>query len=164
MSHAKQFLAAVTRFDRVTEGPVSSMYLDGKLPVMVFSKNSDYNLARDHMRVYALGKDPATGKERWGIAATRDTAATVTLKKPVHDGPMPWDWSMETPGFGHETDHDLDGERDLIMSDLLATRRVKGWAAVEGVAPGAKVEKLAGGKQKLNQYVTDGRVYEVTLG
>lgn len=163
LNYLKQFLAAVTRYDRVTEGPMSNMYLDGKLPTMAFSKNSDYNLARDHMRIYHLGKD-AAGQDRWGIAATRDTAATITVKKPEREGFWPWQWKMETPGFGHVTDHDLDGERDLIMHDLLGSKQVADWAAVRGVAPGATVGKAPDGRQTLNKYTTDGRVYEVTLG
>ncbi len=164
LNYVKQFLAAVTRYDRVTEGPVSAMYIDGKLPALAFSKNSDYNLARDHMRIFHLGQDPATGQDRWGIAATRDTAATLTIKKPVREGTWPWQWQMETPRFGHVTDHDLDGERDLIMHDLLGSKQVKDWAAVRGVAPGAKVSQAADGRLHLNKYTTDGRVYEVTLG
>lgn len=163
INYVKQGLAVLTRYDRVTEGPVSSMYLDGKLPALAMSKNSDYNLARDHMRVYHLGTDPATGKDRWGIAATRDTAATVTLEKPEREGFWPWQWKMETPRFGHETDHDLDGERDLIMHDLLGSKQVADWAAVRGTAPGAKIAKAEDGRYHLNQYVTDGRVYEVAL-
>lgn len=163
LNYIKQGLAVLTRFNRVPEGPVSPMYLDGQLPALVFSKNSDFNLARDHLRVYQVGTDAKIGEPRWAIAATRDTAATVTLHKPVKDGPKPWDWKLETPGFGHETDNDLDGERDLIMHDLLASKQVTGWAAVDATRPGAKVGPAEDGRLKVNQYTTDGRIYDVKL-
>lgn len=157
-NYIKQALAVITRFDRVTEGPVSNMYLDGKLPDLVFSKNSDFNLARDHMRVYQVGPD------RWAIAATRDTAATVTLPHPEKTGKLPWDLKFKTPGFGHETDPDLDGERDLIMNDLLASGLTQDWAAVNATRPAdRKVGRAPDGRLTVDKYTTDGRIYDVKL-
>jgi len=163
-NYAKQGLSALTRFNKVPEGPVSPMYLDGQLAEAAFSKNSDYNLARDHLRVFPMAKDPATGEPRWAIAATRDTAATVTLPHPVKDGPKPWDWSFRVPDFSHATDHDLDGERDLIMHDMLKSGWVKDWQAVKADPKGAKVSPAADGRLNGNQYVTDGKVFTVRLG
>ena len=151
LAYLGQALSVVTRWSPFPQGPVSEMYLDGQLPVLAFSKHSDYNLARDHLRVFALGPDPVTGEARWAIAATRDTGATVRLRPRQLE-------------FGHQIDPDLDRERDLVMHDLLASGRVATWAAVPGVrGQGAQQRPAPDGRLQVNQYVTDGRVYDVAL-
>jgi hypothetical protein len=162
-NYARQFLSAMFRYDSVSDGPVSEMYLYGKLEDMAFSKNVDYNLARDHMRVYKKGKDPVSGKDVWAIAATRDTAATVDIKMPTITSPLPWKWDWKTPGFGHEIDKAIDGERDMIMADLLASGLVTDWKAVDGVRKGLPEKQLADGRLQLGEYTSDGKVYLVDL-
>ncbi|MDB5101910.1 MAG: hypothetical protein JWM80_6331 [Cyanobacteria bacterium RYN_339] len=163
-NYARQFLAVLTHYDKVSNGPVSSMFLYGRSEDMAFSKNVDYNLGRDHMRLYKKGVDPKTGQDVWAVAATRDVAASVTLHKPEHTGPMPWDWKVATPGFGHQTDEHIDRERDLIMHDLLASGQVKDFQAVNGVPKGAPSQKQPDGSYVTNGYPTDGKVYQVAVG
>jgi hypothetical protein len=164
-NYARQFLAVLTHYDRVSDGPVSKMYLYGHTEDMAFSKNVDYNLGRDHMRLYKKGVDPVTGQDVWAIAATRDVAASVTLKRPERHGILPWNWDWKAPGFGHETDQRIDNERDLIMHDLLASGQVADFQAVDGVRKkGVQNEKQPDGSWITNGYPTDGKVYQVTLG
>jgi hypothetical protein len=163
-NYARQFLAVLTHYDKVSDGPVSSMYMYGRTEDMAFSKNVDYNLGRDHMRVYKKGTDPKTGQDVWAIAATRDVAASVTIHKPERHGVLPWKWEWKSPGFGHETDKHIDRERDLIMHDLLASGQVQDFQAVDGVRKGAPNQKQADGSWITNGYPTDGQVYQVRLG
>ena len=158
--------SVLLRTGKETEAPVSDQHLNGKLPDFAFNKNSDYNLGRDHMRVYHQGKDPRTGEDIWAIAATRDTALSLTLRRPIkNDSPWPWNWTWQTPGFGHETDKAIDGERDLIMHDFLKSGLVRDWAAVDGQVPsGVRKVRQPDGTYQVSKYTTDGKVYELRLG
>lgn len=157
-SFIKVGLSVLFHWGREPQGPVSEQYLNGQGEAMAFNKNSDFNLARDHMRVYDLGKDPTTGESVWAIAASRDVALEISPPKlqGLH---------LSAPGIGHLTDRRVDAERDMIMRDLLASGLVKDWAAVSGDrAPGLEGQVQANGKLNIRGYETDGRVYQVTLG
>lgn len=157
-SFIKVGLSALFHCGHEPEGPVSEQYLNGRAETMAFNKNSDFNLARDHMRVYHQGTDPATGEEVWAIAATRDVALQIT--PPKLQG-----FHLSAPGIGHLTDRSVDAERDMIMRDLVASGQVKDWAAVSGDrAPGLEGQPQANGKLNIRGYETDGRVYTVRLG
>jgi hypothetical protein len=141
------------------------MFLNGQSETMAFNKNNDHTLARDHMRVYYEGKDPQTGQDLWAIASTRDVAATVTFHPIEKNGFWPWQWHFVPPSFGHETDGYVDGERDLIMNDLLSTGHVTNWMAVNGQRPqGYAGSRQPDGLLKVGRYTTDGQVYQVDLG
>lgn len=159
-------LSVLFRAGKETEAPVSDQYLNGKLPDFAFNKNSDYNMGRDHMRVYHQGKDPATGEDIWAVASTRDTAISLNLKHPIkNDQRWPWQWDWQVPTFGHTTDHAIDGERDLIMHDLLKSGLVREWAAVDGqVPPGIGKSLKPDGQYQVSKYTTDGKMYELRLG
>lgn len=145
-----------------TNGPVSAAYVDGKSEVVAFNKNDDYNAARDHMRIYPMGKDPATGEDRWGLAGTRDTALTLSRPELAMDGLLPK--ITKAPGFGHEIDKEIDRERDMIMHNLLGTGVVEDWAAVDGKRSGAPEKQLEDGRFELpDEIKTDGKVYTVRL-
>jgi hypothetical protein len=149
---AKVGLSVLFHWGREPEGPVSEQYLDGQAETMAFNKNSDFNLARDHMRVYRLGPDT------WAIAATRDIALEIT--PPRREG-----WHLSAPGFGHHVDRAVDAERDMIMRDMLASGLVTAWTAVDGQRPaGLEGTRQPNGQLNIRGYETDGRVYEVTLG
>lgn len=163
-NYARQFMAVLTHYKRVTDGPVSEQYLNGKLEDMAFTKNCDYNLSRDHMRIYQAGTDPASGLPVWAIAASRDEAATVTLHKPTFGSLNPRDWHLQPPSFGHQTDPQVDKERDLIMHDLLASGNVASWATVKGDEQGKEWKRQSNGSYKSGNYVTDGNVYQLSLG
>lgn len=155
--------------EKDTNGPMSPQHLHGKEETMAFNKNDDYNAGRDHMRIYHTGKDPKTGEDTWQIAATRDLTAKVTVPHPDVDlNPFDGDGlevKLKSPNFTHTIDKEIDGERDLIMHDLLKSGLVKDWASVEGKRSGVAEEKLPDGRFKVdNDLITDGRVYEVSLG
>ncbi|MDB5101909.1 MAG: hypothetical protein JWM80_6330 [Cyanobacteria bacterium RYN_339] len=141
-------LSALFKLGNYNGAPVSQQFLDGRGEALALNKNSDHNRARDHLRVYALPADPVTGEQRWGIAATRDIALSLTTKGHVD--------------LGHAIDYGVDGERDQIMADLLRVG-VKQWAAVRGVRPQAKDVQVPGGVLAGGKYLTDGLVYEVSL-
>jgi hypothetical protein len=155
--------------EKDTNGPMSPQHLHGKQETMAFNKNDDYNAGRDHMRIYHTGKDPKTGEDTWEIAATRDLTAKVTVPHPdidlnLFDGDG-LDVKLKSPNFTHTIDKEIDGERDLIMHDLLASGLVKDWASVEGKRTGVAEQKLPDGRFKVdNDLTTDGRLYEVSLG
>jgi hypothetical protein len=155
--------------ERDTNGPMSPQHLHGKEETMAFNKNDDYNAGRDHMRIYHTGQDPRTGEDTWEIAATRDLTAKVTVPHPDVDA-NPFDGDgvsvkFESPNFTHTIDKEIDGERDLIMHDLLKSGLVKDWASVEGKRAGVAEAKLPDGRFKVdNDLTTDGRLYEVSLG
>jgi hypothetical protein len=156
-SFIKVGLSVLFHWGREPEGPVSEQYLNGAPETMAFNKNSDFNLARDHMRVYYQGKDAKTGEDTWAIAATRDVALEIT--PPQRTG-----FHFSTPGFGHQVDRSVDAERDMIMRDMLASGRVQDWAAVTGQRPaGLEGTPQANGKLNIRGYETDGRVYTVSL-
>ncbi len=118
--------------------PISTMTVDGKPQVAALQKNAQLDgLSRDHLRIFDLGNG------RWGIAATRDTQPFVR----VHD-----DGSLTA---GHDTDPDIDGERDLVMNDILSASPVaqKTWR----VQQGQPQVPLSSG------YQTDGQVYSFSL-
>ncbi|HEY3999738.1 MAG TPA: LssY C-terminal domain-containing protein [Candidatus Xenobia bacterium] len=101
--------------------PVSTQYLNGHPQDLALTKNE--NLARDHLRVYSLGTDPATGQPAWGIFPTRDVAGSVTTPGDGH--------GFE---FGHNVDPQIGRERDQVMHDILkAWPRISStWMAVHG--------------------------------
>ncbi|HEY9721913.1 MAG TPA: LssY C-terminal domain-containing protein [Oscillatoriaceae cyanobacterium] len=147
--------------------PVSAQYLNGQVETMAFNKNVDYNRGRDHLRVFSLGKDPKTGQDMWAVAAVRDDALSITFPHPdTHGKIWPWEWTWHKPMLSHASDSDIDGERDLVMQDLLRSGLVQNWAAVDGKPPAvAQKTPLGDGRYKLlNRYPTDGQVYEVNLG
>jgi hypothetical protein len=123
-------------------------------------------MGRDHMRIYNQGKDPQTGEDVWAVASTRDIAMTLTFRHPIkNESVLPWKWTWPTPGFGHETDHAIDGERDLIMNDLLKSGMVREWTTVDGQVPaGISKSRLPDGKYQVSKYTTDGKMYELRLG
>jgi hypothetical protein len=142
-------VSALFKWGNYEGAPVSQQFLGGKGEALAMNKHSDHNRARDHMRIYALPPDPATGEQRWGIAATRDVALSLTTKGHLD--------------IGHAIDYRVDHERDQIMADLLAAG-VKRWAAVRGVrTEGPPDVHVPGGVLAGGKYLTDGLVYEVSL-
>ena len=137
------------------EGPVSDMYLNGKRHMVAFNKNVDSNNTRDHLRIWPLGKN------EWAIAATRDTAAIAWIDVDVKLKRNGWKPDLDIePSFrsSHLIDPYLDGERDLVLTDLVSTGRVKNWEMVPGKR--TSVEEAA---MKRREFETDGHVYVVDL-
>lgn len=123
--------------------------------MVAFNKNVDSNNTRDHLRIWPMGKN------EWAIAATRDTAAIAWIDVDVklkRDGWKP-DLDID-PSFrsSHLIDPRIDGERDLVMTDLLATGRVKRWEMVPGKQTSSEQAAMA-----QRQIETDGHLYVVDL-
>jgi hypothetical protein len=150
--------SVVTRLWDEEGAPVSPMYLDGKLEAFAFNKNSDYVLARDHLRIYALGDDT------WAIAATRDLAATVTIHHPERVEGSRWKFTWPAPSFGHKAEDEVDAERALVLDSFRTANRLADWAVVDGaIDPAIPATRLADGRLKISHYVTDGRIFELWL-
>ncbi|HEY3997249.1 MAG TPA: LssY C-terminal domain-containing protein [Candidatus Xenobia bacterium] len=82
--------------------PMSPMYVNGHAPVLSLQKNAQLEgMSRDHVRVFQVA--PNT----YDIHATRDTNPFMRVS------------SNGTETYGHETDPQIDGERNLVVSDLL---------------------------------------------
>lgn len=155
LNNLKMGLSAGTGLMDYPEGPVSDQYLNGQRHLMAFNKNVDSNNSRDHLRIWPIGKN------EWAIAASRDSASIAWIDVDVRvkrDGWKP-DIDLDTHfRSSHLIDPYLDGERDLIMVDLLSTGRVRTWEMVPGKRTSAEEEALA-----KRQYQTDGYVYLVDL-
>ena len=94
-------------------------------------------------------------------------ALSLTVHHPKFVGPMPWNWKLEAPNFGHQIDHDLDRERDLVLTDIEMpgldgielTRRIRacaGWEAVPIVVMtslGSDEDRRAGLAAGANAYL-----------
>lgn len=138
------------------EGPVSDMYLNGQRHLVAFNKNVDSNNTRDHLRIWSLGKD------EWAIAATRDTAAIAWIDVEISLSRKGWKPDLDIdPSFrsSHLIDPKIDGERDLVLTDLLSTGRVKRWEMVPGRRTSVEEEAM-----RLREFETDGHVYVIDLG
>lgn len=136
-------------------GPVSDMYLNGQRHLVAFNKNVDSNKTRDHLRIWPLGKD------EWAIAATRDTAAIAWIDVDIKLSRKGLKPKLDIdPSFrsSHLIDPKIDGERDLVLTDLLSTGRVKHWEMVPGKRTSVEEEAM-----KRREYETDGHVYVVDL-
>lgn len=163
--NTKLLVSALFGIGNSDDGPVSKQYLNGRVEDMAFNKNSDHSLGRDHFRVYHQGKD-ANGQDVWAIAAIRDLSVSLTVPHPERNGSwLPWKWDVEKPRFTHRPDVNIDGERDLVMDDLLKSQQVADWAAIDGRLPkGHSKDSTGPGRYELiNRYPSDGKVYEVTL-
>jgi len=144
---AVSILNRVTHFRRLLdynyqESPVSDMYLDGRKSVMAFNKHNQYDLSRDHLRVFDTGRKAPDGRPIWAIAATRDVAMHLQPRK--------------LAGY-HEIDPRIDGERDLVMADLLASGRVREWRITDGRSTPDVKRHIA------RKYATDGKIYAIDL-
>lgn len=119
--------------------PMSPALVNGKGPAAILAKNQELGgMSRDHLRIFALGDN------QWGIASTRDEQPFAR----VHD-----DGSLS---FGHEVDKNIDGERDLVMHDLLAgaPSAASSWAVVNGHRQ----------FDNSKAYLSDGKFYTLNLG
>lgn len=122
--------------------PLSDQFLGGKPYDMAFEKDSQNDLARDHLRVWDTGRRDALGRPVWEVAASRDIGVKIDVKDKKST---------------HLVDPRLDLERDQVMANLLSTGDVQDWNIAEGQMDPADA---ASTKQK---YKTDGKVYNVTL-
>jgi len=97
------------------EAPVSTLYLNGQPPDLVFQKQNNTFAARHHLRIWRR-PGALNGKQLWICAATHDIAI---------------DFSEENRTFIHKIDSRIDLERAKVVNDLLFTGLVKGLSLVE---------------------------------
>jgi hypothetical protein len=99
---AKGFFA-VADHHSYKEAPVSALYVQGRLPDLVFEKQNDTLAKRHHLRIW---RQPVTflGRPVWIAAATHDTG----LK-----------FSRTTKRFTHQIDPHIDLERQKVIDDLI---------------------------------------------
>ncbi|HEY3998000.1 MAG TPA: hypothetical protein VGO93_04005, partial [Candidatus Xenobia bacterium] len=60
--------------------PMTPMQVNGHYQVASLVKNSEAGgMSRDHLRIFDLGKNPANGRQQWGITATRDLEPELSI-------------------------------------------------------------------------------------
>lgn len=123
---------------KYSTAPVSNLYLYGRKEDIAFEQPGLNVRERDHARFWQTSHKATDGRPIWVGAATRDIK--IELSKTNH---------LPTHGISP----DIDGERDMVISDLAAT----GWVVDADWRPGfGKVTHGQNGGG--DQYFTDGRV------
>ena len=98
-------IRAIAGENSYSDAPMRTLLLDGAEPDIRLQKSLNTFEKRDHLRVWKR-PDTVGGQAVWVSAATRDTAAT---------------FSMRPFGFTHQIDNYVDLERDKVVRDLLAS-------------------------------------------
>ncbi|HEX6897847.1 MAG TPA: LssY C-terminal domain-containing protein [Bryobacteraceae bacterium] len=101
------------------EAPVSTLYLEGQPPDVVFEKLNDTFNARHHIRIFHR-PERFQGRDVWEASATHDIGI---------------DYSQENRTFIHKIDPKIDRERAKVVNDLLFTGLVQGLSLVERDLP-----------------------------
>jgi hypothetical protein len=134
---------ATARQSGYTNGPVSTLLLEGRPPDLVFQKSLNTFAKRHHLRVW---KPPNNydGQEVWIAAATHDIA-TMSSKAGTK-------WT-------HRIDTHLDREREWVGTDLLFVGTGVAYAAVDRPHAPKKLSNATG-----DEIVTDGKLWVIKLG
>lgn len=105
--------------------PVSQILLFGRAPDLVFQRVTDTFAKRHHVRLW---KSEVLWQEQpvWVGAAAHDIGVEV---------------SRERRGFSHRIDPSIDGERDKVVTDLVAARQVAAQAWIERRPPPDSVSR-----------------------
>ncbi len=133
---------ATVRQTGYTNGPVSTLLLDGRPPDLVFQKSLNTFAKRHHLRVWKL---PQTynGQEVWIGAATHDIATSS---------------SRANTKWSHRIDPHIDREREWVGTDLLFVGTAKSYATVDRPRAPKKLSNATG-----DEIVTDGKVWVMQL-
>ena len=123
-------------------GPVSTLWLEGRPPDLVFQKSLDTFAKRHHIRVWKLDAE-YNGQPVWVGAATHDIATT--------NGAGGTKWS-------HRIDPHVDRERDWVETDLLFIGTAKSYADVDRPDAPKKTENATG-----DEMLTDGKMSVLLL-
>ncbi len=135
-------IRAIAENRALADAPMRLLLLDGAAPDLQLQKSLDTFEKRDHLRVWARDLEFG-GRPVWASAATRDLAATFSIR--------PF-------GFTHQIEDDVDIERDQVVSDLAYT------GCVDSVAYVSRPETVrTSGESYRRSIVTDSRVAVVTL-
>ncbi len=140
LSHQSEFetFRALTEMRGYKEAPVSTLYLAGAAPDLVFQKQNNTFAARHHLRIWRRA-ETFDGKPVWIGAGTHDTGI---------------DFSQQNYTFIHKIDPQLDRERAKVVNDLLYTGAVKGLALVDR----PQVPKSGATNATGDELTTDGRI------
>jgi LssY C-terminus len=135
-TEAETFLA-VAGHHSYREGPVSSLFIDGEKPALVFEKATNTFAKRHHVRIW---REPQTfqGMPVWIGAGTHDTGI---------------DFSREAKTFSHSVDGEIDLERQKIENDLLFTGLVAAAGLMDRPAAPHAFQNATG-----DQLRTDGKI------
>lgn len=125
------------------DAPVSHLYLYGRREDLAFEKPSGHSpRARHHVRLWQSPESDG-GRPLWLAAATHDTGVEL---------------SHTTAEVTHRISPDIDAERDLLITDLTAAKRVLGTRWIDGYHH-QRQGRNGGG----DPWHTDGRLAVVTL-
>lgn len=133
---------ATIRQTGYASGPVSTLWLEGRPPDLVFQKSLDTFAKRHHVRVWKLPAE-YNGQQVWVGAATHDIATTNGV------GGTKW---------GHRIDPHVDRERDWIATDLLFIGTAKSYADVDRPDAPTKTANATG-----DEMLTDGKMSVLLL-
>ncbi len=95
--------------------PVSRQAMFGRPPDLVYERVTDTFAKRHHLRLWRTG-DVWRGVPVWVAAATHDIGI---------------EFSMQYRSFTHRTEDAIDGERDKVVSDLIAEQQVQALSFVQ---------------------------------
>ncbi|HLH20725.1 MAG TPA: LssY C-terminal domain-containing protein [Bryobacteraceae bacterium] len=124
------------------DAPMRTLLLEGSEADFGFQKALDTFEKRDHLRVWRRPQQDFDGRPVWASAATRDVAAT---------------FSMRPFGFAHRIENDVDLERDKVVHDLKFT------GCVDAVQYAARPAAALYGPDARQGLESDGRVAVVFL-
>jgi hypothetical protein len=124
------------------EAPMSTLFVEGKPPDLVFQKQFNTFAKRHHLRIF-LRPERFRGRQVWLCAATHDIGI---------------DFSPENRTFIHRIDPKIDRERAKVVFDLLHAGALEGVALVERPGAPTEAENATG-----DRIVTDGRMAVLLL-
>jgi hypothetical protein len=143
LKSAAMVAQATIRNTGVKNAPVSTLYLQGREPDLVFQKSLDTFAKRHHIRIWKL-TSLYQGQEVWVGAATHDIATENSR------GYTKWT---------HRIDPHIDRERDWVETDLLFSGTATGYLDIERPKAPQKLSNATG-----DDIVTDGKMTVVKLG
>jgi LssY C-terminus len=139
--HAIQAIAEDREY---AAAPMRTLLLEGAPPDLRLQRTLNTFDKRDHLRIWKRVGE-WHGAPIWAGAATRDVAATFSMRRPF--------------GFTHRIEHNVDLERDAVVTDLKFT------GCVQSAAYAARPPAPAPAETASRRGITsDGRVAIVLLG
>jgi hypothetical protein len=142
-SSALKTFAATAFSQGYSEAPLSSLYLESKLPELEFEKQNNTFAKRHHLRIYQRS-ETFQGHPIWLAAATHDIGIRAV------DGGTKWT---------HVVDPHIDRERNKIGIDLMFGQKMQGITLVKRPGMPTSNQSIAG-----HALITDGQVLAVGLG
>ena len=126
------------------EAPVSPLFYDGRKQDLAFEKPIGTSAdRRNHVRFWEVLEKGLEGRPVWLGSATDDAGVTL---------------SRDTGQVTHRIAPNIDAERNLLISDLVAAKVVTELYQVTGVGP-----TLTGRNGEGDPYYTDGEIHIATL-